>query len=98
MYILTQQNNETVTSSDLQASEQLTQDCAAMIQSRQVAESVISQLGLDISAEELLSKVTVTTSTNTRIITIDVQDEDPYLACETANALRTIAADTIQML
>ena len=95
MYILTQ-NNETVTSSDLQASEQLTQDCAAMIQSRQVAESVISQLGLDISAEELLSKVTVTTSTNTRIITIDVQDEDPYLACETANALRTIAADTIQ--
>ena len=69
MYILTQQNNETVT---------------------------ISQLGLDISAEELLSKVTVTTSTNTRIITIDVQDEDPYLACETANALRTIAADTIQ--
>ena len=96
MYILTQQNNETVTSSDLQASEQLTQDCAAMIQSRQVAESVISQLGLDISAEELLSKVTVTTSTNTRIITIDVQDEDPYLACETANALRTIAADTIQ--
>lgn len=96
MYILTQQNNETVTSSDLQASEQLTQDCAAMIQSRQVAESVISQLGLDISAEELLSKVTVTTSTNTRIITIDVQDEDPYLACEIANALRTIAADTIQ--
>ena len=96
MYILTQQNNETVTSSDLQASEQLTQDCAAMIQSRQVAESVISQLGLDISAEELLSKVTVTTSTNTRIITIDVQDEDPYLACETANALRTIAAVTIQ--
>lgn len=96
MYILTQQNNETVTSSDLQASEQLTQDCAAMIQSRQVAESVISQLGLNISAEELLAKVTVTTSTNTRIITIDVQDEDPYLACEIANALRTIAADTIQ--
>lgn len=40
--------------------------------------------------------MTVTTSTNTRIITIDVQDEDPYLACEIANALRTIAADTIQ--
>lgn len=35
MYILTQQNSDTVTSSDLQASEQLTQDCAQMIQSRQ---------------------------------------------------------------
>ena len=96
MYILTQQNNDTVTSSDLQASEQLTQDCAEMIQSRQVAESVISQLGLDLTAGELLEKVTVTTSVDTRIITIDVQDEDPYLARDIANALRRIAADTIQ--
>lgn len=96
MYILTQQDNKTVTSSDLQASEQLTQDCAEMIKSRQVAESVISQLGLDLTAEKLLDKVTVTTSTNTRIVTIDVKDEDPYLACNIANALRTIAADTVQ--
>lgn len=96
MYILTQQNNEIVTSSDLQASEQLTQDCAQMIQSRQVAESVISQLNLDMTAQELLGKVTVTTSTDTRIVTIDVQDEDPYQACDIANALRTIAANTIQ--
>lgn len=96
MYILTQQNNDTVTSSDLQASEQLTQDCAEMIQSRQVAESVISQLGLDLTAGGLLEKVTVTTSVDTRIVTIDVQDEDPYLARDIANALRRIAADTIQ--
>lgn len=96
MYILTQQNNDTVTSSDLQASEQLTQDCAEMIQSRQVAESVISQMGLNLTAGGLLEKVTVTTSADTRIITIDVQDEDPYLARDIANALRRIAADTIQ--
>lgn len=96
MYILTQQDNETVTNSDLQASEQLTQDCAEMIQSRQVAESVISQLGLDIKASELLEKVRVTTSSDTRIITIDVRDEDPYRACDIANALRNIASDTIQ--
>lgn len=96
MYILTQQDNSTVTNSDLQASEQLTQDCAEMIQSRQVAEAVISQLRLELTAEELLEKVTVTTSTNTRIVTIDVQDEDPYVACDIANSLRTIAADTVQ--
>lgn len=96
MYILAQQDNKTLTNSDLQASEQLTQDCAEMIQSRQVAEAAISQLGLDLTAEELLKKVTVTTSTDTRIVTIDVQDEDPYLACDIANAVRNIAADTIQ--
>lgn len=96
MYILTQQDNKTVTNSDLQASEQLTQDCAEMIRSRQVAESVISQLELDLKASELLEKVNVTTSADTRIVTIDVQDEDPYLACDIANALRTIASDTIE--
>ena len=48
MYILTKQNSDTLTSSDLQASEQLTQDCAQMIRSRQVAEAVISNLNLDM--------------------------------------------------
>lgn len=96
MYILTQQNSEAVTSSDLQASEQLTQDCAEMIQSRQVAESVISNLALDLNATELLKKISVETSTDTRIVTIHVTDEDPYLACSIANTVREIAADEIQ--
>lgn len=96
MYILTKQNSDTLTSSDLQASEQLTQDCAQMIQSRQVAEAVISNLSLDLKAEELLEKVSVGTSTDTRIVTIHVEDEDPYLACQIANSVRNIAANEIQ--
>lgn len=96
MYILTQQNSDTLTSSDLQASEQLTQDCAEMIRSRQVAESVISNLALDLNATELLKKISVETSTDTRIVTIHVKDEDPYLACSIANTVREIAADEIQ--
>ena len=63
MYILTKQNSDTLTSSDLQASEQLTQDCAQMIRSRQVAEAVISNLNLDMKASELLEKISVETST-----------------------------------
>ncbi len=96
MYILTQQNSDTVTSSDLQASEQLTQDCAQMIQSRQVAESVISNLDLDMKSSELLAKISVETATDTRIITIHVEDADPYLACDIANSVRDFAADEIQ--
>ncbi len=96
LYILTQQNSDTLTNSDLQASEQLTQDCAQMIQSRQVAEVVISNLDLDLKATELLQKISVETSTDTRIVTINVQDEDPYLACNIANSVRDIAADEIQ--
>ena len=96
MYILTQQNSDTVTSSDLQASEQLTQDCAQMIQSRQVAESVISNLDLDMKSSELLAKISVETAADTRIITIHVEDADPYLACDIANSVRDFAADEIQ--
>lgn len=96
LYILTKQNSDTLTSGDLQASEQLTQDCAQMIQSRQVAETVISHLDLDMKADEFLKKISVATSTDTRIITIKVKDEDPYLACRIANSVRNIAADEIQ--
>lgn len=96
MYILTQQNSDIVTSSDLQASEQLTQDCAQMIRSRQVAEAVISSLDLDMKAAELLEKISVESATDTRIITIHVEDADPYLACEIANSVRDFAADEIQ--
>ena len=85
MYILTKQNSDTLTSSDLQASEQLTQDCAQMIRSRQVAEAVISNLNLDMKASELLEKISVETSTDTRIITIHAEDSDPYLACSIAD-------------
>ena len=96
MYILTKQNSDTLTSSDLQASEQLTQDCAQMIRSRQVAEAVISNLNLDMKASELLEKISVETSTDTRIITIDAEDSDPYLACSIANSVRDLAAQEIQ--
>ena len=97
LYILAKQNNDTLTSSDLQASQQLTKDCAEMIKSRRVTEAVISRLGLDMKYEELLKKLSVTTaSTDTRIITIGVKDEDPYLACDIANEVRDIAAGEIQ--
>lgn len=97
LYILAKQNNDTLTSSDLQASQQLTKDCAEMIKSRRVAEAVISRLNLDIKYEELLEKLSVnTSSTDTRIITIGVKDEDPYLACDIANEVRDIAAGEIQ--
>lgn len=96
MYILTKQNSDTLTSSDLQASEQLTQDCAQMIRSRQVAEAVISNLNLDMKASELLEKISVETSTDTRIITIHAEDSDPYLACSIANSVRDLAAHEIQ--
>ena len=97
MYVLSKQDSSnTVTSGDLQASSLLTKDYAELIQSRQVVETVIAQLNLDLTYEQFLNKLTVTTQNDTRILSITVKDEDPYMASQIADAIRVAAADHIQ--
>ncbi len=80
----------------MQTSTQLTKDYAELIKSRTVLEGVIAQLNLDISYKALLSKLSVETSSDSRIVSIIVSDEDPYTASEMANAIRDMAAEHIQ--
>lgn len=94
--VLNKQNSDTLTSADMQTSTQLTKDYAELIQSRTVLEGVIAQLNLDMSYKELLDKVSVETSSDSRIVSICVTDEDPYTASEIANAVRDMAAEHIQ--
>ena len=82
--------------SNMQTSTQLTKDYAELIKSRTVLEGVIAQLNLNITYQQLLGKLTVDTSTDSRIVTIIVSDEDPYTASEMANAIRDMAAEHIQ--
>lgn len=96
MYVLTKQNNDTLTNSDLQTSTLLTKDYAELIKSRTVTEAVIAKLGLDMNHEDLIGKMTVETTTDTRIVTIRIVDEDPYMARDIANAIRDTAAEHIQ--
>ena len=96
MYVLSQQDNNTLTSSDMQTSLSLTKDYAELIKSRTVTEGVIAQLNLDMTDKQLLQKISVGTSSDTRILSITVTDEDPYQACQIANAVRDVAANHIQ--
>ena len=94
--VLNKQDNNTHTSADMQTSTQLTKDYAELIQSRTVLEGVIAQLNLDMTYKEMLNKVSVETSSDSRIVSISVTDEDPYTASEIANAVRDMAAEHIQ--
>lgn len=96
MYVLSKQDNSTLTNADMQTSLSLTKDYADMITSRTVMEGVIAQLNLDMTVKKLLSKVSVGTGTDTRILSITVRDEDPYQASQIANSVRDIAAAHIQ--
>lgn len=89
VYVLSKQDsNANVTYNDLQAGNQLTKDYVELVKSRPVLEQVIAVLNLDMEPDELEQKITVETQTDTRIITINVEDENPKTAKEIADAVR----------
>ena len=96
MYVLSKQDNNTLTQQDMQTSLSLTKDYAELIKSRTVTEGVIAQLNLDLTHEDLLKKMTVDSATDTCILSITVTDADPYEACKIANAIRDVAANHIK--
>lgn len=81
-------DNGNVTYNDLQIGAQLTKDYAELVKSRPVLEEVISVLNLDMETDDLIDKITVTTPTDTRVMSIQVEDEDPKLARDIADAVR----------
>lgn len=96
IYILNKTDNSSVTYSDVQLGTQLTKDYAELISSRYVLEEVIQKLSLDLEYRGLLSKVSVTTPSDTRIVAITVEDTDPVQAMNIANCIREVASDHIQ--
>lgn len=87
IYILNKQDNATVTYNDVQVGTQLTKDYAEMVKSRFVLEEVIQELNLPMDYEELEKKLTISTPSDTRILAITVNDEDPVMAMNIANAI-----------
>lgn len=96
MYVLTKQTSGTITNGDLQTSTLLTKDYTELIKSRAVTEAVIAQLQLDMKHEDIIKKMSVNAPTETRILSITVKDEDPYMAKKIADTIRDAASEHIQ--
>lgn len=97
MYMLTKSSSEGgVTTSDLQTGTQLTQDYMELTKSRSVLEKVIATLNLDMTVSELRDSITTANPENTRIMTIEVENEDPEMARDIANTLRETASNMIK--
>ena len=89
MYVLTRTGeSSSVTYNDLQTGTQLTQDYMELVKSRPVLEQVIAVLNLDMTTTELSESITTENAANTRILTVNVENEDPKVAKEIADALR----------
>lgn len=106
LYVMANEQQEksdtNVDTGTLQAGALLTKDYEQIIESREVTESVISNLklkdanGTQMTNKELIGKMEVTIPDETRVVNITVKDEDPYRACDIANAIREVSEDRIQ--
>lgn len=94
MYILSKET--TLTSlADLQIGSQLTADYKVILSSRPVLTSVISENHLDMTYEQLKSKITTDNPSDTRILTVTVTDPDPVLAKQLADSIASTSSEYI---
>ncbi|MDD4113064.1 MAG: polysaccharide biosynthesis tyrosine autokinase [Herbinix sp.] len=93
IYVINREHSNITTIADLQAGNQLTKDYKVLVLSRPVTELVIENLNLNMSHEELVEEITVNTPENTRIIEIEVNNENPELAKKLADSIAEVSAE-----
>lgn len=95
IYVMSKQDNATLSYSDAQLSSQLTKDYEELITCRYVLERVIEQCALTDEYEDLLERVKVENAADTRIIYITAKDPEPETAQFIANSIREVASEHI---
>lgn len=66
-----------------------------IITSRAILSGVIEELDLDMKAEDLAKKITVSSEQNSQVVTVSVKDPHPTQATEIANTVVSIFQDEI---
>lgn len=94
LYVLSKESSMT-SLADLQVGSQLTKDYKIMITSRPVMEEVVESLGLNMSYKDLKKRISVTNPTDTRILTLAVQDTDPERAKKIVDEIALTASEYI---
>ena len=99
MYVLAKDENSNSSTSnynELTAGSMLTKDYMELVKSRPVLEKTISVLNLKMQPSELANMISVSTPTDTRIMTVSVESENPKQAKEIADAVREAVSVQIQ--
>lgn len=90
LYILSTSTSLT-SLADIQIGSSLTKDYVQLVQSRPVVEQVIENLKLDKTCEEVLKQMSFSNPSDTRILVITAQDEDPELAKDLVNQFALVS-------
>lgn len=87
IYIVSASNDSVVNLADLQIGASLTADYQELLLSRPLLQDVISNLSLDMDYRTLESMISITNTTDTRILKIVVTSPDPQKSADIANEL-----------
>lgn len=88
--------SETTTNSDLTVNSGLISTYSSIATNSKVLKQVINNLKLDLTEDELLSKITVSVIKNTYIIEVVVTDESPRLSAIITRELANVFLNEIQ--
>lgn len=89
--VLTEQKqNTTITTSDVTLSNNLVKTYSEIVKSRDVLSKVIDDLKLGLTVDQLASKITVDSVSNTQLINVTVSDKDADLAQKIANDIAKV--------
>ena len=88
--------SSTITTTDVTLNSKLVSTYSDLVQSKSVLRQVISNLGINISEEELKNNITVTQEKDTEIIKISVTNANANTAEKVANEVAKVFTKKIQ--
>ena len=94
----TSDGQSAVTQSEVTLNNSLLSTYRGIATSDSVVNSVISNLGLNISADVLKNQISVSSKENTQIINISVSNANPNEAAKIANEIRRVFAERVSEL
>jgi capsular polysaccharide biosynthesis protein len=90
--------SNTYTTQDVTLNNQLVSTYSKIVTSHRVIDTVIENLNLDYSYNDVVKEVAVTTETGTQIIKVSVSDPDKDLAAEITNEIVKVFGDEIKSI
>lgn len=95
IYVVNQSGDSNL-NQDLQAGSYLVNDYKEIINSPEVLSDVITDAKSNLSTQQLSKMVSVSIPTDTRLIAISVENQDPQEAAKLANSIRKVSSEKIK--
>ena len=91
----TTNTTNSITTTDITLNSKLVSTYSVLVKSKDVLGQVISNLGIDISWEELRNNVTVSSVEDTEVLEISVTNLNPQYAADIANEIAKVFSDKV---